>query len=110
MNPMPILRSLRPHQWLKNLIVFVPIITSHQWRNAPAWGHAAEAFIVFCLAASGLYCINDVFDMDADREHPKKKLRPVAAGLIHRTTAYLTGVAICVVSMLIADGVSVQIY
>jgi hypothetical protein len=75
----PIFRCLRPHQWVKNLIVFVPIITSHHMTFWPLVAGAA-AFMAFCLCASGVYVLNDLMDLDADRHHPVNRRRPFAAG------------------------------
>lgn len=73
------LRALRPHQWLKNLLVFLPIVAAH---NSEAIGAAIVAFVAFSLTASSVYLINDLMDLPADRAHPRKRLRPFAAGLI----------------------------
>lgn len=90
----PILLLLRPHQWLKNGFVFTPLFFS---------GHAAEwcyvwpgmvAFVAFCLAASGIYCLNDIHDAEADRLHPVKCLRPVASGAVSKRTAYIIMLAV----------------
>lgn len=74
-----LVRLLRPHQWLKNLIVFVPLVTAHQlgfWALLAAGG----AFVALYLCAAGGYVLNDLLDLDADRRHPTKRLRPFAAG------------------------------
>ncbi len=75
-----VLKTLRPHQWIKNLIIFVPLLTSHQLNNATLLGDAILAFMAFSLCASSVYVLNDLLDLDADRHHPTKKLRPFAAG------------------------------
>jgi 4-hydroxybenzoate polyprenyltransferase/phosphoserine phosphatase len=72
-------KALRPHQWVKNLIVFVPIITSHQISFWPLLAGSA-AFMALCLCASGGYVLNDLMDLDADRHHPVNRRRPFAAG------------------------------
>jgi len=74
-----LLKALRPHQWVKNLIVFVPIITSHQMSFWPILAGAA-AFTALCLCASGGYVVNDLMDLDADRHHPVNRGRPFASG------------------------------
>lgn len=79
-RPSTILRLLRPHQWLKNILVFVPVLTAHRW-DQPLTVHIAfVAFAAFCLAASGAYVLNDIVDLPSDRAHPTKKNRPFAAG------------------------------
>jgi 4-hydroxybenzoate polyprenyltransferase len=73
-------QALRPHQWMKNLILFVPLITSHQITRPALVLKALWAFAAFCLCASGVYVMNDLLDLDADRRHPGKCSRPFAAG------------------------------
>lgn len=75
-----VVRALRPHQWLKNLLLFVPLLTAHQWANHAALGQLLLAFIAFGLAASGVYLLNDLLDVAADRLHPRKRTRPFASG------------------------------
>ena len=75
-----LLRALRPHQWIKNLILFVPVLTAHQLNNRTTLVHAGLAFVAFCLAASAVYLLNDLLDLDADRHHPTKRNRPFASG------------------------------
>lgn len=84
------LKALRPHQWLKNLLVFVPVLTAHRFLEAPAVADALLAFAAFSLCASGVYLLNDLLDLDADRRHPRKRHRPFAAGrlpLLHGLVA-----------------------
>lgn len=76
-----LVKLLRPHQYAKNLLVFVPALTSHQM-NGSALLAALFAFICFSLAASAVYVINDFVDLHADRAHPTKKRRPFAAGTV----------------------------
>ncbi len=74
--------ALRPHQWLKNALVFVPLIAAHLVLVPDAVLRAGVAFVAFSLCASGAYVLNDLFDLDADRRHPRKRLRPFAAGTL----------------------------
>lgn len=73
-------RALRLHQWLKNLLVFVPLLASHRVLEPSALLAAGLAFVAFGLCASGVYLLNDLLDLEADRQHPRKRLRPFAAG------------------------------
>ena len=73
-------KAMRPYQWVKNTLVFVPIFVSGEWGNLPAWGQAGIAFTAFSLIASGTYLFNDLTDIESDRAHPRKKSRPFAAG------------------------------
>lgn len=72
--------ALRVHQWLKNLLVFTPILTSHRWAEGHLLVAASVAFASFSLIASGLYIFNDLLDLDHDRLHRDKKSRPFADG------------------------------
>ena len=74
------LRALRLHQWLKNVLVFVPLFAAHLVMDPIAATHATAAFVIFGACASGVYILNDLFDLDADRRHPRKRNRPFAAG------------------------------
>ncbi|MCS6864510.1 MAG: UbiA family prenyltransferase [Gemmataceae bacterium] len=74
------LRAVRPHQWAKNLLLFVPLITAHRFFEWPLLLIVAVMFVAFSLCASSVYLLNDLLDLDADRRHPTKKHRPFAAG------------------------------
>lgn len=75
------LKAIRPHQWMKNGLVFLPMLASHQIDGA-SFLSSLLAFISFCLVASSVYVLNDLLDLKADRAHPRKRLRPFAAGAI----------------------------
>lgn len=75
----PLLRAMRPHQWLKNVLVVLPLLAAHQFTPA-AWGQTLMAFAAFSLIASSVYLLNDLLDLAADRVHPRKRLRPFASG------------------------------
>ena len=72
--------ALRLHQWPKNLLVFVPLLAAHRLLDPAAVLNSVIAFFAFCLCASAAYVLNDLLDLDADRRHPRKRLRPFAAG------------------------------
>ena len=76
------LRAMRPHQWIKNLLVFVPLIASHKVHDLALLLDAALAFSSFSLCAASVYLLNDLLDLEADRHHPRKRRRPFAAGRI----------------------------
>ena len=97
----PLIRAARPHQWIKNVLVVAGPLAY----GAPVASAAVAvliAFVCFCLAASGIYMINDVLDRDADRQHPRKRLRPIAAGELSVRTAVVTGAIALVVSPVLA--------
>jgi len=75
-----VLAVLRPHQWVKNLLVFVPLMTSHNVLQFSLAVSATIGFVCFCFCASAAYVLNDLTDLVADRRHPTKKKRPFAAG------------------------------
>lgn len=75
-------RLLRPHQWAKNALLFVPVAAAHRIVDPTALGHAGLAFLAFCLCASSVYVLNDMLDVEADRQHPRKSQRPFASGAL----------------------------
>ena len=74
-----LLQALRPHHWVKNLLVFVPILAAHRWTEPALWAAAALAFAAFCLCSSAVYLTNDLMDVQDDRAHPVKRHRPLAS-------------------------------
>lgn len=83
----PILRAVRPHQWAKNVLLFVPIITAHRVTDPVVLGQAMAAFLAFSLAASSGYLFNDLLDLKSDRRHKSKHRRPIASGRLPIPTA-----------------------
>ena len=77
-----VVRCMRPRQWIKNLACFAGLIFSGQLLRLGSLGRAGLAFAGFCLAASAVYLLNDVYDRKLDRQHPGKRSRPVASGLL----------------------------
>ena len=75
------LQALRPHQWVKNALVFVPLVAAHE-TGAASWAAVALLFAAFCALASGSYVLNDLLDMPHDRQHASKRRRPLAAGRV----------------------------
>lgn len=75
-----LIRALRVYQWTKNLLVFVPLLTSFQFSQAEDIIACVQAFVAFSLCASATYILNDFFDLESDRLHPRKKTRPLASG------------------------------
>lgn len=76
------LRTLRAHQWVKNIMIFFPLIASHDLGNYQSWNTLAFAFLSFCSCASAVYIANDLFDLESDRLHPRKKARVFASGKV----------------------------
>jgi 4-hydroxybenzoate polyprenyltransferase len=84
------LHLIRLHQWIKNVFVFVPLLFSQNLFELNYFLEALSAFIIFCLASSAIYVINDIVDIEADRAHPVKKNRPLPSGQISTQTAIIT--------------------
>lgn len=77
---MSLLKSLRPEQWTKNLVVFAALLFGQQLLDPRAFGLSLVAFVIFCALSGAVYLFNDLVDRDADRRHPTKRFRPIAAG------------------------------
>jgi 4-hydroxybenzoate polyprenyltransferase len=86
--------AMRPAQWVKNLLLLLPLATAHLLRDPARLRAGLIAFAAFCLCASGVYLINDVLDVESDRHHPEKRLRPFAAGRLPRRAGIVTAVAL----------------
>jgi len=84
-----LVRLARPKQWIKNFFVFAPLLFSRNIFHLEQLIPAVEAFFIFCLTSSAVYVINDIFDAESDRVHPKKKYRPIASGEISVRTAVI---------------------
>lgn len=80
-------RALRPPQWIKNLFVYAPLIFSQNVLNQALVLRATLAFLAFCLISSAVYLLNDLRDIEEDRQHPLKAHRPLASGRLKRSTA-----------------------
>ena len=90
-------RALRPQQWIKSAFVWAGFLFARDWHDTALLAHVATAFVAFCLLSSAVYIGNDWIDRDADRAHPVKRHRPIAAGA-------LSGFAAAVVGALLAAG------
>lgn len=93
---------LRPQQWMKNGFVFLPLFFSGNLCNTSMLLQALVAFLAYSLAASSIYCFNDIYDREADRLHPKKRLRPVASGAVSVAKAYVLMLFTLLLSLLVA--------
>ena len=80
---------MRPWQWYKNLVVFIPIIFASQLFNASLWPITVSGFIFLCLVSSVSYILNDIMDRKKDRTHPDKRKRPIASGAISVNSALI---------------------
>jgi 4-hydroxybenzoate polyprenyltransferase len=93
-GPGDFLRLIRVHHWPKNLLVLIPLVTAQLASEATQLRMALTAFLAFSMVASGTYVINDVLDRNADRAHPEKRRRPIAAGSVSTRTGLLIAVGL----------------
>lgn len=97
------LRSLaaltRPSHWIKNVFVLAGVFFAEDWSDPRMLALAACAFAAFCLAASAVYCVNDVLDAEEDRAHPRKRERPVAAGRVSPQAAFALASALAAAAL-----------
>lgn len=96
------MRTARPKQWLKNILVFAAPLASARFLELPVLFDALLAFLAFCASASAIYFINDALDVEADRAHPRKRNRPIAAGIVPVPVAIATAAVLLVVGLVIA--------
>jgi 4-hydroxybenzoate polyprenyltransferase len=101
-------KALRVHQWLKNLLLFVPLLAAHQIGNAQALGLLIIAFLSFSLCASSVYITNDLLDLESDRSHPRKRFRPFASAKLSVLHGVIAAPLLIVASFLLGAVVSVD--
>lgn len=89
-----LLQAIRMHQWVKNLLIFFPMLTGHRLTDLPVLGVVGIGFFAFSFSASGTYLINDLFDLQSDRAHPRKRQRPFAAGVLNPFTGIFAAAAL----------------
>jgi 4-hydroxybenzoate polyprenyltransferase len=95
------LKLVRVPQWIKNMFVFVPLLFSQHLFDKEYFLTTLLAFIVFCLASSLIYVINDIIDIDADKAHPTKKNRPLPSGLISKQSAMFVAAGLAVLLLIL---------
>jgi 4-hydroxybenzoate polyprenyltransferase len=100
--PPALLRAMRPHQWVKNLLVFVPLVAARALGDMAGWFDALIMFIAFCATASGIYLINDLCDLAADRQHPSKARRPFASGALPLHIGLIAAPALLLIGVALA--------
>lgn len=105
-GPRAWLRAIRVHQWLKNLLVFAPLLTSFRLNDPAAVFEASLGFVAFCLVASGGYLVNDLLDLSSDRRHPAKQHRPLASGQLSAQAGIAAAAAMLVIGLGIAAALS----
>lgn len=106
-----LIRTMRPHQWLKNVLIFAPLVFDRKLDNVTALLSTLAGFVLFCLLASIVYIVNDIADLEADRMHPKKRNRPLASGKLSSRTASMAagviGVIVFPLAYLLSPGFTV---
>ncbi|MGM0582466.1 MAG: decaprenyl-phosphate phosphoribosyltransferase [Bacteroidota bacterium] len=103
------LHLARPHQYTKNLFIFVPAFFAFQLNSLGVWINGLQAFVAYCLIASSVYTLNDWMDRKEDRKHPDKKDRPIAAGRIGKTSAYIFMTLLLIAGLLTSYTVSLEV-
>jgi 4-hydroxybenzoate polyprenyltransferase len=102
------LQTMRPRQWIKNGLLFIPLVFDKQLTNWPALARVGLGFLLFCILSSLVYIVNDLMDFEADRNHPQKRLRPIAAGKLKISTARLAVVVLTLIFFIPAIWLSPQ--
>jgi decaprenyl-phosphate phosphoribosyltransferase len=98
-RPWAVVRALRPRQWVKNGLVLAAPLAAGKILDPHVLRATAVAFVLFCLAASAVYLVNDTIDVEEDRRHPTKRFRPIAAGLVPRSLAVALAVVLAAVAL-----------
>ena len=92
-----LIKSMRPRQWLKNVFIFAALVFDRKLANTQALVATILGFILFCLLSSAVYLLNDIGDIEADRNHPKKRLRPLPSGQLPVPVAWAAIVVILII-------------
>lgn len=103
-------QALRPRQWVKNVLVFIPLIAAQGWGDREGWADALLAFFALCCAASSVYLFNDALDIPADRRHPRKRNRPFASGALSPARGLAVGTALAAAGLLVGWVAGVLVY
>ncbi|MFA6133552.1 MAG: decaprenyl-phosphate phosphoribosyltransferase [Phycisphaerae bacterium] len=107
MKLQPLFRLARPGHWIKNVIVFFPVVLALRVRELDVWLEAGAAAVAFCLVSSAAYICNDLQDREKDRLHPRKKNRPLAGGDVSPASAIVTMSALLVAGLAVAAAVGI---
>ena len=96
-----LIKTMRPRQWPKNIFVFAPLVFDKQLLIPNAFLRTAAGFVLFCMISSAVYIFNDLTDIEADREHPVKKNRPIPSGKLPLGTAWAAGILLVSVALIV---------
>ncbi|MGL5617007.1 MAG: decaprenyl-phosphate phosphoribosyltransferase [Sarcina sp.] len=105
-----LLKLMRPKQWIKNLFVFAPLLFSYSFAEAGKIEKSLITFVLFCLISSTVYIMNDILDVESDRVHPKKRLRPIASGAIKVPQAIAAFIVILLISLVGSFFVDIKLF
>ncbi|MEZ5428822.1 MAG: decaprenyl-phosphate phosphoribosyltransferase [Pyrinomonadaceae bacterium] len=105
-----ILNTMRPHQWVKNLFIFAPLLFGRKLADISAIGNSLLAFAVFCCLASGLYIINDIIDAEEDRSHPEKRFRPISSGALSIPIALIASLILIGTALGLAATIKLSVF
>jgi 4-hydroxybenzoate polyprenyltransferase len=97
-----LVKAVRPMQWAKNVLVFIPMLVGQGWFDLAAWHGAALAFVALCATASSVYLVNDAADIDADRRHHRKRNRPFASGRLSPVTGLAVAGMLLTIGLIVA--------
>jgi 4-hydroxybenzoate polyprenyltransferase len=97
-----LIKSMRPKQWVKSVFIFTALIFDRKLLDQSAFLHTLAGAILFSLISSAVYIINDIADLEADQNHPKKKLRPIASGKLPIPVAWAAGIGLILISLPLA--------
>jgi decaprenyl-phosphate phosphoribosyltransferase len=97
-----IVRAIRPRQWLKNVLVAAAPLAAGVLLDSGVWLTVLLTFVIFCATSSGIYLLNDLLDAESDRQHPKKKFRPIASGELSKPVALVAAIILLVGAPLVA--------
>jgi 4-hydroxybenzoate polyprenyltransferase len=94
-----LVKSMRPRQWTKNIFIFAALVFDKQLLIPASFLRTLAGFVLFCLVSSSVYIFNDLADIEADRQHPEKKNRPIASGKLPLGAAWIAGIALVLISL-----------
>jgi len=97
-----LIKTMRPRQWTKNVFVFAALVFDKQLLNADSFLRTLAGFALFCLISSSVYIFNDISDVEADRQHPEKKNRPIPSGKLPISVAWVAGVVLVITTFAIS--------
>ncbi len=94
-----LIKTMRPRQWSKNVFIFAALVFDKQLLSAEAFLRTLAGFVLFCFISSTVYIFNDLADVEADRQHPDKKHRPIASGKLPVSVAWIAGIVLVIVTL-----------